>query len=148
MDCGLENEPAVVAPLPLDEEWLPSLECLLPGLWTNIAISNKAVKSDNAVVDFYPWNQSIMLVMPSCTLSVIFSIEELAIRRWQRVLTMSFSPLLTREHGSDWSARLRLYLSTSWAVDQNSGPATKRRKVHQTLTRSSVNDMGVGVFSG
>jgi hypothetical protein len=50
-------EVAIAAPLPIDAVWLPDLGVWLPGSWANISIAGKAVKSDDAEVEQYPWNQ-------------------------------------------------------------------------------------------
>ena len=131
-----------VDPLPLDAEWLPGLGRWLPGSWTDTAIANKAVKSDNADIDFYPWNQRIMLVLPKCIMPRIASFENLAMRRWCRALTMSFIRYLVREHGSNWSERLRLRGYYQSKVEQNPGPPFKKLKDHESTARSVVIDNG------
>jgi hypothetical protein len=45
-----------------DVIWLPSVEKWLPGTWADATISDKAVKSDNAPVDFRPWHRRIQLI--------------------------------------------------------------------------------------
>lgn len=68
-----------VAPLPLDRAWLPRLQRWLPGSWSDTAISDKAVKSDNAAVELHPWHQRIVLLFP-CPSAVLVTMEEVALR--------------------------------------------------------------------
>ena len=44
-----------------DRSWLPTLEKWLPGSWADTEISDRAIKSDGARVDFHTWNQRILL---------------------------------------------------------------------------------------
>ena len=48
-----------------DVVWLTGIERWLPGSWADADISDKAVKSDNAPVDFKPWHCQIQLVLPA-----------------------------------------------------------------------------------
>lgn len=122
----------VVSPLPLDEPcWLPQMKKWLPGTWTDTSIADKAVKSDNAAVDFHPWNQRIMLILP-CTSSTIVSMEELALRIWRRRLTMSFLQyLLTWRHGASWA------LNVVGATDSG-----KRKRVLALSGHGTANKVG------
>ncbi|KAI2503870.1 hypothetical protein MHU86_10595 [Fragilaria crotonensis] len=97
----LHQNTCVVQPLPLDRVWLPKLKLWLPGSWTDIVIADKAVKSDNAEVDFHPWNQRIMLVLP-CPRHTIVTFEEFALRVWRRSLTSSFLSYMSQQYGSEW----------------------------------------------
>ena len=90
-----------VAPLPLDRAWLPGIEQWLPGSWSETAIADKAVKSDNARVDFHPWHQRILLLFP-CPPAVLVSMEEFALRLWRRSLANSFRTYLLQVHGPQW----------------------------------------------
>ena len=66
-----------------DRSWLPTLGKWLPRSWADTEISDRAIKSDGARVDFHTWNQRILLVIP-CTvadpLPAIQIIEQLAMR--------------------------------------------------------------------
>jgi len=92
-----------------DRSWLPTLGKWLPGSWADTEISDRAVKSDGACVDFHTWNQRILLVIP-CTvadpLPAIQSIEQLAMRYWRRTLIRSFFAYLEHEYGTDWKNRV------------------------------------------
>jgi hypothetical protein len=48
----------------VDGVWLSSLNTWLPGSWAEVAISDKAVNSDDAEVDTRPWRKRISLVIP------------------------------------------------------------------------------------
>jgi hypothetical protein len=119
-----EHEVRVI-PRPLDREWTPSLQ--------RCPISDKAVKSDNAEVDFYPWNQQITLLFP-CPLTISVSFEEFAMRRWRQALMSSFLRYVAGRHGTDWRARLTDIESDGRLSDINSDeikePPGKRRRVH------------------
>jgi hypothetical protein len=127
---GAEQTSAMVPPLPLDASWLPQLKFWLPGSWTNIQISDKAVKSDNAVVDFRPWNQRIMLVLP-CLPATIISFEDFALRVWKRRLTASFLHYLTLQYGVHWERSVRTGLVDGILEASTMGrlPLAKRRRV-------------------
>jgi hypothetical protein len=122
-----------------DRTWLPTLGKWLPGLWADTAISDIAVKSDGARVDFHTWNQRILLVLP-CTVAdpllAIQSIEQLAMRYWRRTLIRSFFAYLEHEYGSDWISRV---VSTR----KRSGPGDRFDGVkRQKTSRSSHNKGG------
>ncbi|KAI2498994.1 hypothetical protein MHU86_15498 [Fragilaria crotonensis] len=125
-------------PLPLDRAWLDDLGTWLPGSWTDITIANKAVKSDNAVVDFYPWHQRIMLVLP-CPPKAIVSFEEFALRIWRRNVTSSFLRYMATTHGDNWATRVN---TISRVVPTRAPGSVKRRRVHTKLP-DSVNNQGV-----
>ena len=74
------------------------------------AISDKAVKSDDAKVEHYPWNQRILLVFPTGNLSAIASLEQLGTKVWFRSLSRSFIAYLTQEYGEGWRIKLRRYV--------------------------------------
>ena len=112
-------------PRPLDRAWLANLGAWLPGSWTDIVIADKAVKSDNAVVDFYPWNQRIMLVLP-CAPSVIVNVEQFAVQVWRRKVARSFLRYLTLRYGSRWLQRLR--------AGPTAPPSTVSKKRKRVLT--------------
>ena len=50
-----------------DRHWLPALQRWLPGAWANIPISDRAVKSDEAIIDLTPWRLRIQFVLPWCS---------------------------------------------------------------------------------
>ncbi|KAI2491134.1 hypothetical protein MHU86_23420 [Fragilaria crotonensis] len=99
------NVSLAVGPLPLDSVWLPHLKKWLPGSWANIAISNKAVKADDAEVIHYPWNQRISLVIPDVNSKVILGLETLALWRWKSQLWKSLVRYLTHSYGRQWRRR-------------------------------------------
>ncbi len=129
-------------PLPLDTVWLPGVQHWLPGSWTDIAISNKAVKSDNAAVDFFPWNQRIQLLFP-CPHGAIVAFEEFAMQRWRRSVALSFFRYLITKHGSNWRALLDAGATGLGLISE---PAGKRRRVVFTRPgRTAVkNEVGGG----
>jgi hypothetical protein len=121
-----------VAPLPLDRAWLPQLQRWLPGSWAETAISDKAVKADNAAVEFHPWHQRIMLLFPVVP-GVLVSFEEFALRRWRRALTGSFRDYLTLSHGVEWRAKVTLLKAdrgvSGLSRAPHEEPPTKRRRL-------------------
>ena len=90
----------------VDMHWLPSLSRWLPGTWTDTEIADRAVKSDNAGIDFYPWNQRIALVLPWTTPRIIRIMEDQSFIRWFRALTRSLCQYLRSTYGSDWMVQL------------------------------------------
>ena len=107
---------------------MSQLKRWLPGSWTDIVIANKAVKSDNAEVEFYPWHQRIMLLFP-CAPITITSFETFAVRMWKRV----------RHHGVDWQTR--------WQAGSAHASGAKRRRVLATV-RQAKNMQGGGGGGG
>lgn len=63
----------------VDRHWIPpALQKWLPGSWAaELPISDRAVKSDNAVVNLSPWHSRIQLVLPWCRTRFITLFEEL-----------------------------------------------------------------------
>jgi hypothetical protein len=112
-------------------------------------IANKAVKADNAfLVDFYPWNQRIMLVLP-CTPKLIECVEILAMQRWRGTVSRSFRQYLTRRYGSDWENQWRSGLSrrddeTGGDMNECSAAGVKAPEVLGALG-STENKKGGGV---
>ena len=86
--------------------WLGRLGRWLPGSWADAEISTKAVKADNADVDYRSWNLRISLVFPSVGPSVIRGFETLGLRRWRQMLSKSFFAYLRRQYGPRWLTRL------------------------------------------
>jgi hypothetical protein len=122
-----------VEPRPLDRAWMPGLQRWLPGSWADTSIADKAVKSDNAAVDFYPWHQRIILLFP-CPPAVLVSLEEFALKRWRRSLVASFRGYLIQLHGPHWFAKWTLLraegeVSGSQRGASNQWPLAKRRRV-------------------
>jgi hypothetical protein len=129
-----EESPAVCE----DRTWLPTLGKWLPGSWADTAISDRAVKSDGARVDFHTWNQRILLVLP-CTvadpLPAIQSIEQLAMRYWRRTLIRSFFAYLEHEYGTDWKSKVV-------SSRKRSGPGGRVDGVKKQKTSRSSHNKG------
>lgn len=100
-------------PLPIDAVWLPELKKWLPGSWATIPISGRAVKSDHAKVDCYPWHQRISLVLPVTTLASIQGMEVLLLHRWRRNVSRSFFAYLNHTYGRQWVQDLVRVQATS-----------------------------------
>ena len=86
--------------------WLPTMGKWLPGSWTEATIASKAVKADNADVDFRPWNLRISLVFPTADSRVLRCFELLALRRWRHLVSRSFFGYLRKQYGVRWAKRL------------------------------------------
>jgi hypothetical protein len=84
-----------------DGEWLPLIEKWLPGSWTDVQISDRAVKADNAVVDFRPWHMRISLVLP-CSATALEILTRFFMRRWRFNVVRSFLQYLTTRYGPEW----------------------------------------------
>jgi hypothetical protein len=79
----------------------------LAGSWADVAIAGRAVKADNARIDFSPWNRRISLVFPRCSGALIEVFESFGLRWWRRSLTQSFLAHLRHSYGADWAERAR-----------------------------------------
>lgn len=101
----LESSPVAGSIIELDRTWLSSLNVWLPGEWANIAIADRAVKSDLAEVNFAPWNRRISLVMVSTPQSIA-AFESFGLRYWRRTLMRSFLSYLHRRYGGRWADHL------------------------------------------
>ena len=115
-DVGLSNSST-------DAVWLTSIGKWLPGSWADAQIADRAVKSDDALVDFSPWYNRIRLVLP-CPLGTLLTMEKLGMQIWRRALRKSFLSYLDERYGPGW-----LSMSTQRpgsAVSQ--GPPAKRRR--------------------
>ena len=84
-----------------DVVWLPLIEKWLPGNWADAAISDKAVKSDNAPVDFGPWHRRIQLVLP-CPVATLSLFERFFMRKWRHTLIRSLFRFMRFMHGPMW----------------------------------------------
>ena len=93
---------APTSPLTVDAVWLDGIGVWLPGSWSHTAISRKAVKSDDAEVEQYPWNQRILLALPAGSLVAIRRFELFALQVWFRRLVRSFVSYLSTEYGPQW----------------------------------------------
>ena len=85
----------------IDAFWVQSIGKWLPGTWADAPIADRAVKSDDAIVDFSPWWNRIRLVLP-CPLKNLVSFEELGMHYWRRSLRHSFVRYLTGRYGHNW----------------------------------------------
>jgi hypothetical protein len=73
-----------------------ALACELLADWVNQSlIASKAVKNDNAAVDFAIWSQPINLVLP-CYVSKLQILQWFAIRRWRYNLVHWFCGYLQK----------------------------------------------------
>jgi hypothetical protein len=84
-----------------DREWLPGINRWLYGGWTEVDIADRAVKSDDAQVDFRPWHLRISLVFP-CSPRSLDVLSRFAMRRWRFNIVTSFVEYLTIHYGPDW----------------------------------------------
>lgn len=99
----------ITEPLPVDAEWIADLGLWLPGSWASTAIAHKAVKSDNAAVEQYPWNQRVLLVFPSATTRTIRCFEHFGLQTWFRKLSSSLFGYLSDQYGSQWRNIVQRY---------------------------------------
>ena len=122
--------------LPLLGRWLP------PGSWADAEIADKAVKSDNAPVDFRPWHRRIQLVMP-CTFESIAIIERLATRRWRFMVISSLFRYLSITYGSDWFQTLIRGVSKKRIGDPHLAPGKRSRYSRRDHTEGDGSTRGV-----
>jgi hypothetical protein len=107
-----------------DVLFLPDLMKWLPGSWADAPIASKAVKSDDARVNFSPWHRRISLVLP-CSSATIEMLERFCMRLWCRKVTTSFRLYLVTTYGLSWARRL-------WAY-RRGGPGGQRRSADEAL---------------
>jgi hypothetical protein len=100
---------SVVGEVQSSATYLPEIKKWLPGSWADAPIASKAVKADDATIDFTPWNRRISLVFP-CPPLTIARMESLCLRLWRRTLTGSFRNYLVATYGTHWQHRLWTHL--------------------------------------
>lgn len=111
-----------------DAVWIPTLQKLLPGSWTDTSTADRAVKADGARVDFFPWHQRVRLVLPSSE-QVLEVFERLGMRRWRKNIVRSFFSYLSSTYGRNWRSRV----FPSGFRSRESGPSlTCRPRQHQS----------------
>ena len=92
----------------VDHHWMPEMGKWMPGSWTDTAIADRAVKADDASINFSPWNRRITLVLPRISSRFITIMENLCHARWCRTVARSFTSYLFARHGPDWASQLLL----------------------------------------
>ena len=85
-----------------DKVWMADLQRFLPGTWADTPIADRAVKDDDARVDFSPWHQRIRHFLPCSENDLIGIIERFAMRRWHRNIICSFFAYLSTTYGPQW----------------------------------------------
>ena len=124
--CLRVEEPFAAAAV--DQEWVPSLQRWLAGTWALVPIADKAVKSDDAQVNVFPWHQRISLLFP-CERTIFDRLTRFAMRRWRSNVIRSFVAYLNVQYGQEW----RSLLSRKRARD----PVVHRETVSETGGGSS-----------
>jgi hypothetical protein len=89
----------------VDQEWVPSLQRWLAGTWALVPIADKAVKSDDAQVNVFPWHQRISLLFP-CERTIFDRLTRFAMRRWRSDVIRSFVAYLKVQYGQEWRSLL------------------------------------------
>ena len=107
-----------------DVIWLASVGRWLPGSWADVEISDKAVKSDNAPVDFKPWHRRIQLVLP-CSIDSLGRMERFSSRIWRRNVCRSLFRYIRFTYGVSWRRDVFLGMSKRSLADHAEG-AEKR----------------------
>lgn len=131
-------------PLPLDAEWLADLHMWLPGSWANILIADKAVKSDDAAVEQFPWNQRVLLIFPEATIAAIRGVERLCLRVWFRRLSKSFFEYLVAEYGASWRRDVQRYARSLHERGESPAlPLGKRKRSAPPSACAGSHKMGV-----
>ena len=97
LDCTATSETSSAS----DAVWISSLGKWLPGHWADAEISDKAVKSDNAPVDFRPWHRRIQLVLP-CSIGSLSIFERFFMRKWRFTVIRSLFQFMSVIHGPNW----------------------------------------------
>ena len=129
---------------PTDVVWLPGIARWLPGSWTDAVISDKAVKSDDAPIDFRPWNRRIQLLFP-CSHNTIITLERFVARRWRFNICRSLFFFLRHRYGNNWLRDLSSpTLSKRSLAGSSSDTSRKRSRLSTTSIGRDEPDRGVG----
>ena len=116
---------------------LPEIGKWLPGNWADAEIADKAVKSDNAPVDFRPWHRRIQLVLP-CSVDSLGCLERFFMKGWRLTVIRSLLQFMAAMYGKDWCT-LGIRGAGKRRFREPSLSSSKRRGV------SSESSMGGGV---
>ena len=127
-----------------DAVWLPAIGKWLPGSWADAPISDKAVKSDNAAVDFRPWHQRIKLVLP-CPAGTLESMEVFGIQLWRRRIRASFVSYLRCRYGDQWT-QAGDWTSKTVQIEGKSESSAKRQKVLSGYRRQNMGGVRIDRF--
>ena len=101
-------------------DYLPALDRFLPATWCDaVYVSVKAVKADDADIEYAMWNLRIQLLWPQCLDRHLTVLRDFALRINFRIQFKSFIRYCVRTHGVDWLSRLevlrsRLPLQLHW----------------------------------
>jgi hypothetical protein len=123
------KRPKVMVPsgqmVTIDRHWLPTLARWIPGTWTDTPISDRAVKADNANIEFFPWHARIQSILPGVGVRDIATFERCLLRSWCLKLLRSFLAYLRVTYGANWVSCL------AYARAKGSAPTPfpKRRRV-------------------
>jgi hypothetical protein len=121
-----EDEHTTYIPSYQDVIWLPNIAKWLPGSWADADIADKAVKSDNAPVDFRPWHRRIQLVLP-CTIESLSILERLAARKWRANISRCLFRFMEAVYGKGWFHRGFVLAKRKFADPWTSLSASKKR---------------------
>ena len=130
-DCGVSTD-----------VWLPHIGRWLPGSWSEAVIASKAVKSDNAPIDYKPWRRRIQLVFP-CSDDTILVLERFATRLWRRNVCRSFFAYIRHTYGDSWRGDMSLSSHKRPAVSSSRPTTSKRCKFGSRDSGSSRSLRGV-----
>ena len=125
--------------------WIEAVGKWLPGSWSDAVISDKAVKSDNAPIDFKPWHRRIQLVLP-CSDHTIAILERFAARAWRRLLCRSFCSYVKSVYGHSWHIGESI-LKRPAVAEIETNPS-KRSRLHDDLSVSTSKRGVIGESSG
>jgi hypothetical protein len=106
LTCRKTALTSIAASVPGDRVYLEGIQKWLPGNWADGHIADRAVKADNARIDFSPWHRRISLVLPCSDLS-IERCEKFNLRCWRRALFKSFVAYLIDTYGANWEVLSR-----------------------------------------
>ena len=106
----------------------------MPGAWADSDIADKAVKSDNAPVDFKPWNRRIQLVLPCSTITIGF-FERLATRRWRKNICRSLFSYMLFVYGDQWLRTVSKGGPKRHLADSSEASVRKRGRLAPELPR-------------
>ena len=100
----LSNVTAIGVEDGFDRHWLNSLQTWLPWTWADTPIAVRAVKSDDAQIDFSPWRSRIQLALPWCREHLNPCLRNAGCAAG--VLRRSFTAYLMVTYGRNWRVRM------------------------------------------
>ena len=129
-----------------NDTWLSSIGRWLPGSWSDAVIASKAVKSDDAPIDYKPWRRRIQLVFP-CPDTTISVLERFATHRWRRNVCRSFFDYIRYMYGDFWT-KIGNFCKRPVVSDPLSLSSKRRKRFSRDESSGSTRGVVLGEVGG